>query len=171
MEPPPPGPHHADGMVAVGMSAAAAQIPSRCMRASNAALAIARMEAGRLLTAPPPCTSAPCGEGSGQRLASLAARWRLTCRAAPCLCRAVPVRLATAAGEQASIWSFNYFFYNRKMKRILYFSCRAVSKTAADEVGGWRVMLRGGAPCVRRVFGRHDSSLVGVGAVKKHACA
>lgn len=36
-------------------------------------------------------------------------------------------------GEQASIWSFNYFFYNRKMKRILYFSCRAVSKTAADE--------------------------------------
>lgn len=36
-------------------------------------------------------------------------------------------------GEQASIWSFNYFFYNRKMKRILYFSCRAVSKGAADE--------------------------------------
>lgn len=36
-------------------------------------------------------------------------------------------------GEQASIWSFNYFFYNKKMKRILYVSCRAVSKTSADE--------------------------------------
>ncbi|KXZ42029.1 hypothetical protein GPECTOR_219g465 [Gonium pectorale] len=36
-------------------------------------------------------------------------------------------------GEQASIWSFNYFFYNKKMKRILYFSCRAISKQAADE--------------------------------------
>ncbi|PNH07783.1 Repressor of RNA polymerase III transcription MAF1 [Tetrabaena socialis] len=36
-------------------------------------------------------------------------------------------------GEQASMWSFNYFFYNRKMKRILYLSCRAISKQAADE--------------------------------------
>lgn len=24
-------------------------------------------------------------------------------------------------GEKGSIWSFNYFFYNRKLKRILYF--------------------------------------------------
>lgn len=38
-------------------------------------------------------------------------------------------------GEVASIWSFNYFFYNKKMKRILYFSCKAVSKTAAEEEG------------------------------------
>ncbi|MEW5318383.1 MAG: hypothetical protein WDW38_009608 [Sanguina aurantia] len=36
-------------------------------------------------------------------------------------------------GEKASIWSFNYFFYNKKMKRILYFSCRAVSKKSLDE--------------------------------------
>mmetsp|Transcript_7413 Transcript_7413/g.14594 ORF Transcript_7413/g.14594 Transcript_7413/m.14594 type:complete len:233 (+) Transcript_7413:22-720(+) len=35
-------------------------------------------------------------------------------------------------GEEASIWSFNYFFYNKKMKRILYFSCRAVSKLGND---------------------------------------
>ncbi len=57
----------------------------------------------------------------------------LACRApfSNALCR---LHLERAAGEQASIWSFNYFFYNRKMKRILYFSCRAVSKTAADEV-------------------------------------
>eukprot|EP00798_Chlamydomonas_sp_ICE-L_P012159 gene12159-15271_t len=36
-------------------------------------------------------------------------------------------------GEVASIWSFNYFFYNRKMKRILYFSCKAVTKTSAED--------------------------------------
>mmetsp|Transcript_2943 Transcript_2943/g.6447 ORF Transcript_2943/g.6447 Transcript_2943/m.6447 type:complete len:233 (+) Transcript_2943:170-868(+) len=36
-------------------------------------------------------------------------------------------------GEIASIWSFNYFFYNRKMKRILYFSCKAVSKVSVEE--------------------------------------
>ncbi|PNW79716.1 hypothetical protein CHLRE_08g364250v5 [Chlamydomonas reinhardtii] len=36
-------------------------------------------------------------------------------------------------GDEASIWSFHYFFYNKKMKRILYFGCRAVSKQAADE--------------------------------------
>jgi len=31
-------------------------------------------------------------------------------------------------GEAGVIWSFNYFFYNKKLKRILYFSCRSVSK-------------------------------------------
>ena len=34
------------------------------------------------------------------------------------------------AGEAGNIWSFNYFLYNRKQKRVLYFSCRGVSKTA-----------------------------------------
>jgi hypothetical protein len=35
------------------------------------------------------------------------------------------------------VWAFNYFFYNRKLKRILYLSCRAVTKAAAEasEVG------------------------------------
>lgn len=37
------------------------------------------------------------------------------------------------AGEHASVWSFNYFFYNKKMKRILYLSCRAMSKSSAEE--------------------------------------
>jgi hypothetical protein len=32
------------------------------------------------------------------------------------------------------VWSFNYFFYNKKLKRILYLSCRAVTKAAAEEV-------------------------------------
>lgn len=36
-------------------------------------------------------------------------------------------------GETASVWSFNYFFYNKKMKRILYLACRAKSKAAGDE--------------------------------------
>lgn len=36
-------------------------------------------------------------------------------------------------GEHGSIWAFNYFFYNKRLKRIVYFSCRSVSKaTAAD---------------------------------------
>ena len=34
--------------------------------------------------------------------------------------------------DECNLWSFNYFFYNRKLKRILYFSCRAVSRTAND---------------------------------------
>ncbi|KIY96278.1 hypothetical protein MNEG_11685 [Monoraphidium neglectum] len=37
------------------------------------------------------------------------------------------------AGEKAAVWSFNYFFYNKKLKRILYLSCRAVTKAAAEE--------------------------------------
>lgn len=35
-------------------------------------------------------------------------------------------------GEKGSVWSFNYFFYNKKEKRILYFSCRGMSKTAVE---------------------------------------
>ena len=38
------------------------------------------------------------------------------------------------AGEKGSVWSFNYFFYNKKLKKILYFSCRGRSKTAADSL-------------------------------------
>ena len=35
-------------------------------------------------------------------------------------------------GEKGSVWSFNYFFYNKKLKRILYFACRGLSKTAVE---------------------------------------
>eukprot|EP00250_Pteridium_aquilinum_P001738 c11951_g1_i2 orf=83-505(+) len=35
--------------------------------------------------------------------------------------------------ERGTIWSFSYFFYNRKLKRILCFSCRCLSKLAVDE--------------------------------------
>lgn len=36
-------------------------------------------------------------------------------------------------GEAGNIWSFNYFMYNRKQKRVLYLSCRGVSKSNATD--------------------------------------
>lgn len=36
-------------------------------------------------------------------------------------------------GEVATVWAFNFFFYNKKLKRILYIGVKAVSKTAAEE--------------------------------------
>jgi hypothetical protein len=30
--------------------------------------------------------------------------------------------------EEGNVWSFNYFFYNKKIKRILLFCCRAQKK-------------------------------------------
>lgn len=35
--------------------------------------------------------------------------------------------------EQGSVWSFNVFFYSRRLKRILYFACRGVARSAADD--------------------------------------
>jgi len=36
--------------------------------------------------------------------------------------------------EEGSIWSFNYFFFNRKLKRIILFTCQSVSlKAHCDE--------------------------------------
>jgi Maf1 regulator len=34
--------------------------------------------------------------------------------------------------EKGSVWTFNYFFYNKKQKRILYFSCRGLTKSAVE---------------------------------------
>jgi len=36
-------------------------------------------------------------------------------------------------GEEGSIWSFNYFFYNRKAKRVVYFSCRCFANSMVPE--------------------------------------
>ncbi|GAA6108010.1 repressor of RNA polymerase III transcription MAF1 homolog isoform X1 [Tachysurus ichikawai] len=30
-------------------------------------------------------------------------------------------------GEEGNMWSFNYFFYNKRLKRIVFFTCRSVS--------------------------------------------
>lgn len=39
------------------------------------------------------------------------------------------------AGEKCNVWSFNYFFYNKSLKRIVYFAARATSKVSgASEV-------------------------------------
>lgn len=32
-------------------------------------------------------------------------------------------------GDEPALWSFNYFFHNRKKRKVVYFSCRGVSKT------------------------------------------
>ncbi|XP_054621711.1 MAF1 homolog, negative regulator of RNA polymerase III b [Dunckerocampus dactyliophorus] len=34
-------------------------------------------------------------------------------------------------GEEGSLWSFNYFFYNKKLKRIVFLTCRSVSVLSA----------------------------------------
>lgn len=39
-------------------------------------------------------------------------------------------------GEDGCLWSFNYFFYNKKLKRIVFFSCRAVSNLNNYEEDG-----------------------------------
>ncbi|ESO82756.1 hypothetical protein LOTGIDRAFT_155774 [Lottia gigantea] len=35
-------------------------------------------------------------------------------------------------GEEGCIWSFNYFFYNKKLKRIVFFTCRGASRQCGD---------------------------------------
>lgn len=40
-----------------------------------------------------------------------------------------------SAGEDGNVWAFNFFFYNKKMKRIAYFSCRGISKTVGGTIG------------------------------------
>lgn len=34
--------------------------------------------------------------------------------------------------EDGCLWSFNYFFYNKKLKRVLFFTCRSTSYNALD---------------------------------------
>lgn len=34
-------------------------------------------------------------------------------------------------GEEGSLWSFNYFFYNKKLKRVVFFTCRAINPVSA----------------------------------------
>lgn len=38
--------------------------------------------------------------------------------------------------DEGSLWAFNYFFYNKKLKRILYFTTHATSKTAGSSDEG-----------------------------------
>lgn len=36
--------------------------------------------------------------------------------------------------DGTSVWSFNYFFYNRRLKRILLVTCRAEQKVAEETI-------------------------------------
>ncbi|CAG4998273.1 unnamed protein product [Parnassius apollo] len=38
-------------------------------------------------------------------------------------------------GEPGCLWTFNYFFYNKKLKRIVFFTCRAMSPVCAVDSG------------------------------------
>lgn len=44
-----------------------------------------------------------------------------------------PDRESDPFGEEGSLWSFNYFWYNRKLKRILFFRARASTASASYE--------------------------------------
>jgi hypothetical protein len=44
-----------------------------------------------------------------------------------------PDRESDPFGEEGSLWSFNYFWYNRKLKRILFFRARASSASVSYE--------------------------------------
>ncbi|KAH7442729.1 hypothetical protein KP509_03G101400 [Ceratopteris richardii] len=44
-----------------------------------------------------------------------------------------PASESDALMERGIIWSFAYFFYNRKLKRILCFCCQCLSKMAINE--------------------------------------
>jgi len=44
-----------------------------------------------------------------------------------------PDRESDPFGEEGSLWSFNYFWYNRKLKRMLFFRARAASASASYE--------------------------------------
>ncbi|XP_047515363.1 repressor of RNA polymerase III transcription MAF1 homolog [Pieris napi] len=35
-------------------------------------------------------------------------------------------------GEPGCLWTFNFFFYNMKLKRMVFFTCRAMSPVCAD---------------------------------------
>lgn len=38
-------------------------------------------------------------------------------------------------GDEGCLWSFNFFFYNLKMKRIVFFTCKAQAASADEDSG------------------------------------
>lgn len=38
-------------------------------------------------------------------------------------------------GEDGCLWSFNYFFYNKRLKRMVFFTCRAINPIYAVDSG------------------------------------
>ncbi|NXW09546.1 MAF1 polymerase, partial [Fregetta grallaria] len=60
------------------------------------------------------------GAGAGRR-----AR-RGVPHASACCCSYNPDLDSDPFGEDGSLWSFNYFFYNKRLKRIVFFTCRSI---------------------------------------------
>mmetsp|Transcript_15299 Transcript_15299/g.29401 ORF Transcript_15299/g.29401 Transcript_15299/m.29401 type:complete len:234 (-) Transcript_15299:661-1362(-) len=56
--------------------------------------------------------------------------------------------------DERNLWAFNYFFYNRKSKRIVYFSCHSRSKASNCEGAGSSSSEAGGDD-----YGDEDSFL------------
>ncbi|XP_035754867.1 repressor of RNA polymerase III transcription MAF1 homolog, partial [Egretta garzetta] len=46
--------------------------------------------------------------------------------ASACCCSYNPDLDSDPFGEDGSLWSFNYFFYNKRLKRIVFFTCRSI---------------------------------------------
>jgi hypothetical protein len=63
--------------------------------------------------------------------------------------------------DQNSIWSFNYFFYNRKLKRIVYFSCRSLRRTEPLETPELSFTARTSESRKEKEQGDSESEIVG----------
>jgi len=48
----------------------------------------------------------------------------------------IPDPDADPFSEEGNIWCFNYFFFNKKLRRVVFLTCRAVSKIAAANGAG-----------------------------------
>ena len=46
-----------------------------------------------------------------------------------------PDLMSDPYGNEGSLWSFNFFFYNQKLKRILFFTCQAISHANSEDTG------------------------------------
>ncbi|NXB68855.1 MAF1 polymerase, partial [Struthidea cinerea] len=44
-------------------------------------------------------------------------------------------------GEDGSLWSFNYFFYNKRLKRIVFFTCRSIRNRTGNGSGAVPALL------------------------------
>jgi hypothetical protein len=53
----------------------------------------------------------------------------------------IPDPDADPFSEEGNIWCFNYFFFNKRLRRVVFFTCRAVSKltSVAERNYGWSV--------------------------------
>jgi len=63
---------------------------------------------------------------AGARAGSAPGAERGDSHASACCCSYNPDLDSDPFGEDGSLWSFNYFFYNKRLKRIVFFTCRSI---------------------------------------------